>query len=249
MEETMKYTVMIIVLLLSTVLFAQNTLTFTIGEWAPYSSKTLDGYGIMPEIVTAAFKEVGIEVKYQWMPWNRALEIVKSDYNYDGTVGWGKTDERMKHFVYSKNQIVSDKQVLFHRKDYKFSWSNKAKDLMGKKVGHTRGYANMGALKTAVEKGLVMDIADSDLINFKKLVNGRIDLFDCNLYVGRDIINNKLTPQEGELLTYKQEVLSDSPLMLLVSKSHPKADYIIKKFDEGMEIIKENGVYEKIVKK
>jgi len=46
-------------------------ITLANGEWAPYMSKNLKQAGYMSHIVTEAFAEEGITVKYVFLPWKR----------------------------------------------------------------------------------------------------------------------------------------------------------------------------------
>lgn len=70
--------VLIILFLFSTVSasFAKTIILGAENDWVPYSNH--DGSGMANEIVLAAYKAVGIDVKLQVAPYNRLLKMVKS---------------------------------------------------------------------------------------------------------------------------------------------------------------------------
>ena len=63
---------------LNNVLFAENTkITLATGDFAPYTGKDLPHFGVFNEIVTAAFKEINIDVEYKSLPWKRGEKAIK----------------------------------------------------------------------------------------------------------------------------------------------------------------------------
>ena len=69
---------LIILFLLSSasVSFAETIILGAENDWVPYSNH--DGTGMANEIVLAAYKAVGIDVKFQVGPYNRLLKMVRN---------------------------------------------------------------------------------------------------------------------------------------------------------------------------
>jgi polar amino acid transport system substrate-binding protein len=47
-------------------------------EWPPYISSKIKGNGSVARIITKAFKSVGYEVEFEFLPWARAISYIKS---------------------------------------------------------------------------------------------------------------------------------------------------------------------------
>lgn len=97
---------------ISSASWAGEPLQIAIFEYPPLLSKGIEGYGVEPEIVTAAFRQVNIEVQYIFFPPARALETTKND-NFDATLGWVWSEEREQAFYYS-DALINAPLVFFH---------------------------------------------------------------------------------------------------------------------------------------
>ena len=75
--------------------FAEEEIMISIGEWHPFISKELPHYGIVSHIISEAFAESQIKMKYGFFPWKRSYNYVKTG-KYHASAIWGKTEERWK---------------------------------------------------------------------------------------------------------------------------------------------------------
>ena len=76
---------------------AQDTVVISTGEWAPFTSESMDNNGVGLHIISAAFAQVGLEVEYQFLPWTRAMEDAEqSKVDFSGI--WFYNDERAQKF-------------------------------------------------------------------------------------------------------------------------------------------------------
>ena len=233
---------LIVVLFSVSFLFAEKTIVLSLGEWAPYMSESADGYGLTSRVVTAAFKEVGYNVEYAWMPWKRAFESAKDGKKYAGSPGWPINEERQIDFLFSTEPLLVSKTVFFYRKDLDFQWSN-YNDLKKYKFGHTRGYSYPGVF----DDKLNLDIANSDILNFKKLIAGRVDAFDCEFNVGYSLLTSNFSDADRAKITNHPKALSEEGDYLILSKKYPNVEKIMEEFNKGLKIIKEKGIYKKIM--
>ncbi|WP_051311648.1 substrate-binding periplasmic protein [Zooshikella ganghwensis] len=233
------------VLFIARIAGANETIFLTNGEWPPFMSQTYKHYGAGSHIVTEAFALESIEVTYVFLPWKRAMSEAKKG-KYDGTILWSKNEERMQHFLLS-DAVITLRTVFFHRKDYTFDWKT-WNDLSGLVVGVTRGYFYGDGLKQAIEQNIVKaDIANSDYLNFKKLLAKRIPLFVAEAEIGYEILATKFPATSRELITNHTRPLREAHWYLLTSKRNEKAQYWINKFNQGLKKLKATGRYEKMM--
>ncbi|MCP4104420.1 MAG: amino acid ABC transporter substrate-binding protein [Desulfobacteraceae bacterium] len=231
------------VLNFSVIVFAEETIRITTGEWIPYSSSDIKHNGVLCRITTEAFALEGIKVQWGFFPWGRASELAKKGL-WDGSIFWYHTPERAKHFIYS-DQIGSQSNVFFHLKTYKFDWKT-IDDLKGIKIGSTIGYSYGKAFDDADKKGeLNNERVPSDEMNFRKLFAGRIQVFPMQMDIAYDLLNRKFA-SEVQLVTYHPKLLNDLPVYLILSKNKTEqSNRIVKLFNKGLKQIKESGKYDK----
>lgn len=70
-----------------------QTLHIALFEYPPFLAKGTKDCGLEPAVVTAAFKQVHVDVKYTFVPAARAL-LGAAKGNFQATLGWVKTPER-----------------------------------------------------------------------------------------------------------------------------------------------------------
>ncbi len=215
-----------------------QTINLTNGEWPPYFSQNMKNYGIASNIITKAFENENIKVNYGFFPWKRSIELAKST-KWNGTVGWTKTLGREDDFYYSEEPIFKGKLVFFSLKSESFNW-NSFDDLKKFNIGLTNGYSYGNIFDFYLDnKTLNIEIANEDILNFKKLFSKRIDIFPIDLEVGMYILNNYFTQTERNLLTYHSKSIDERSYYLLLSKN-PQNKIFMNKFNQGYKTLKEN---------
>ena len=226
-----------------------ETIRLTNGEFPPYNSQEMLNYGMVSQIVKEAFSMEGIDVEYYFYPWNRAL-VLASQNVYDGSIGWAKTKEREEKFLYSEKPVYIGKAVFFYMNALNFKWDT-FEDLKKYKIGMTRGYFLGEAFFEAerlskLDKDTFFDIeyADEDIQNFKKLINGRIDIFPLELYVGQYFINQYF-PEYKKEIKFSEKVMHEGNQYLILYKSEENKE-IMRRFDLGFKKLVECGRYDEI---
>lgn len=240
----MKIFKIVLLILVPFIGFAHDKIIITTGEWTPYSSQTLKHNGVVCRITTEAFDLAGIEVEWQFLSWKRAYEVAKNGITADGSIFWYYNPERAKDFYFSE-QIASQSNVFFHLKDYEFDWDNYS-DLKGLKIGTTSGYSYGTKFDEAVEKGILeIEQSNSDTLNFKMLLAGRIKLFPIQMDIGYDLLHRLFSPDEVNLITYNPKYINSEPVYLILNNKNEKNLEYIKRFNRGLIILKANGKYDK----
>jgi len=222
---------------------ANEIINLTTGEWPPYTSKNNLNERIAQKIVSEAFKLVGVDTKITYYPWKRAYKMAK-ELDVDATFPWERNEGREADFYFSKKAILSTRTVFFHLKSFNFQWEN-FEDLAKYKIGATEGYNTATVLK---DNGLKMQMVFREVLNFKKLLRGRIDITPSSYFVGYNIINKNFSIEETSKFTnHTKLIYPEKGVFFLISKRHPYAKQLMEKFDRGLELLIQNGFYEKIL--
>lgn len=225
----------------------QNVVRLTNGEWPPYLSENLEHNGFASQIVTEAFKNVGISVEYGFFVWKRSYDQAKAG-RWDGSVVWRHTPERAEHFFFSA-PVIEGRDYFFHLKDYSFDWKT-MEDLKGIAIGGTASYHYSTPFKIAEESGIIqVDRTSTDEQNFRKLLKGKIDIFPIGLDVGLFLLRNKFPKETRDLIAYHPTPLNSDTLHLMMSKRIKKSEELISFFNKGLQELKDSGRYNQIIEK
>ncbi len=239
---TWRIIIFILALLVATPLaFARDRIVMTSGDWPPYISDTFKFGGFGSKVATEAFALAGIEVDYVYMPWKRGLASVRSG-QYEGALGWSRTKEREQDLYYS-DPIFTHQTVFFHRKDTSFDWE-KINDVASMNIGATLGYSYYDLLRPYVRAGEgKLDEAPTDEMNLLKLAAKRIDIFPCSKAVGYYLLRTRLLPGIADGITHHPKPLMDKPVHIVISRKVKDGAEIIRRFNEGLAKLRENGAY------
>ncbi|MFC3151662.1 substrate-binding periplasmic protein [Litoribrevibacter euphylliae] len=227
-------------LVFSSVAAQSQEITLANGEWAPYLSEELKHAGYMSHIVSEAFKEEGITVKYVFLPWKRGYEDAKEG-KYEGTLIWGYNEDRAQHFHYSE-PVAELGTSLFYQTSNSFDWS-KPEDLAKYKIGGVIGYAY--GIEELEKQGVVkVDRIGKDVNNYKKLVAGRLDIVLEDTEVGHETIaklgmTDKITAHPKTLKSRKYSVI--------FSKKTANGQQLMEAFNRGLAKIKADGRYQQFL--
>jgi polar amino acid transport system substrate-binding protein len=213
-----------------------------IGEYAPYYSKKLPGYGVVPRMVTAAFAIEGVAVEYDWYPWARAYNYVQKG-RWDGSFTGARTPEREKHFYYSE-PVRKNEVVFFHLRSYPFDWLS-FDDLTGSPIGGTIGYDYSRAFSAAEKEGkITVERVPDDIMNFRKLLTGRIRIFPISKEVGNFKLNEHFQPDQIRLLTTHPKPVTVNTVHLILSKKIKRNKRMLRLFNQGLKRLKQNRQYD-----
>ncbi|NWH03793.1 substrate-binding periplasmic protein [Desulfobacter latus] len=224
--------------------YAQDKkLNFGTLNWPPYFGETLENGGFMTEISTEAFKRTGWDYNLKFMNWNRAMGLAKKG-KLTGVQGAYYTDERAKIFFYT-NEITAANVVIFQKKGAGISY-NSLKDLEGYTFGILRGFGYPDEFVQA--DFLKKEFTDKPEANILKLLKDRVDLIVGSKLVTIDIANSHYPDQAGQL-DVLDPPLEKKPLYNIISKKIDNHQKILDDFNKGLEMLKEDGTYQAIMKK
>jgi ABC-type amino acid transport substrate-binding protein len=222
---------------------ADKTVSLATLEWEPYVGKKLTDHGFTAEIVTEAFRRAGCAVTIDFMPWARVLQEL-SKGKYDAAFPAYYSDKRAKTYALS-NPIAEGPLVFCKKKEADISYTS-LHDLKPYRIGVVRGYVNTPQFDAA--DYLAKDVANSDEINLKKLLKGRIDLAVIDKFTAKHILSTTM-PEGRKAVEFLEPSLQVKPLYLAVSRKTKGWQQLVKEFNQGLKQITEDGTLRKIMRK
>ncbi|MGQ9856379.1 MAG: substrate-binding periplasmic protein [Fervidobacterium sp.] len=207
-------------------------------EW--YDENSNEYLGMDVEVVRTVFEKLGFRVVFYTFPWARCLELMKMKM-YDGVISAIETEERETFLNYSKEPLSTGYEVLFKLKTTRIDISSTDRIPKDTICGYTDGYTYGDWFWNANFKKIAVP---SDELGFQLLSVGRIDLFVCNLLVGKRIANDMkldidfFRPAESEV----------KDLYVAFSKNF-HGTYLSKMFEVELKNFKKSEEYNKILMK
>lgn len=225
-----------------------KVVTVSTGEWAPWAGENIPENGFVLHIVREIFDNAGYMVNYQFVPWQRAIVMLKRG-EVDASAYWYKDDKR-NNFAYHSEPVTKEKQVFFFRKTNPVNEWDSYEDLKGFKIGLTRGNTYPDELMELIDdKVLSADVANEDLQSFKKLVHERIDVLPAPEVMGNEILNKEFSPSIRATIDYSSKPLTITTGHILFSRKRPKAKEYLEVFNKGLKKIKADGIYDNYFEK
>ncbi|MEA3289466.1 MAG: ABC transporter substrate-binding protein [Campylobacterota bacterium] len=217
-------------------------------HYPPYNYKK-DGElkGISVEVLDAILKQMRSTSSIDDVKltnWSRAYTIAQKKKNAM-VFATTRTTSREKLFKWV-GPIVKSKVGVIAPKSKKIK-IEKMSDFNNYKIGAVlKDVGEMLLLENGVDKNNIQYVKGTDAINisFNKMENNRIDMFSYNISVA--FANAKM---EG-FDTSKYEIiytLKEGELYFAFNKD--TEDAIINKWQKALDVIKENGIYAKILEK
>lgn len=218
--------VLTIVLLLFTTPLRSETFTFAVGEWPPYISSEIPGFGSHSQTVKRIFDHAGVDLKFEFLPWQRSMEMTRNG-TYPATFSWSYTPERAQDFHYSTLSIDTIRYVHFYRKDrFPDGLDALGFDMLrdqGLSVVAVKNYWYDKPLKDARVK---VHFVVTEEQAWSMLRHKRADIYIESLQVG-EIQKRDFLGDDGDLIGHSGP-FREVPMFLLFSKAHPDGHKLMK---------------------
>ncbi len=237
----------VVLILFISIIFKLNseTITLATGEFPPLNSASLKHYGLVPRIVSEAFKQEGIFVEFQFYPWNRSYYL-SANGAVDGTIQWLYSIERENDHFYS-DPIMDEIVGWFHLKSTHFNWNTLA-DLEELLIGAFLGFTYTEEFYAAVDSGLLeVDFVSDAEILYQRLLRNRIDLMPRNIDVAYFELNSLYPAETVELFTYHELPFLVSQSHLLLTRKSDKSQRLLELFNSGLKKLKEKSLYDQYI--
>lgn len=228
--------------LLGTPYVAAESIVVTTGEWPPLISEKQSEGGPISVVVKEAFALKGIEVKFRFLPWKRAMREV-SHGSAVASSAWRKTDARMQDFMFS-DEIYDNQNVFFYLNANKFHWQQFS-DLKKYYIGGALGYVYSEEFQQAELQGeFEVTRVNKERSLVGMLLSGRIDAFPANREVGLHLIRT-VAPETFHRFAIHPKALTRKPVHLLVNKG-AKGQALLDQFNAGLLELKSSGRFDEI---
>jgi polar amino acid transport system substrate-binding protein len=213
--------------------------------WGFLVSKKIDGYGILPEIVSSAFKERNITVEYKFRNWNYAYLLNK--WGTDClSFPWTKESDTNIYSHISEPLILSEISFFYLKNSF----------LNGIKYNDLYDMKNyrLGGLKGAFYEKFFGTMS-FDYTSFKTvedmltaLVLKKIDIIPINEYLFRDAVFKYMPHKINDFAMSKKPMVKKANYVLF-SKKCEDSSFFRDEFNKGFDSIKAKGILDKILEK
>lgn len=233
-----------LVLSLSAPVGAEGPVVLVTDEYPPYVTGKGERPGLLTEIVMAAFAEAGVETRVLYRPWRRCAMMIREGDAF-GAYPYARTDKRAGYAWFSEPIWVC-RNVFFFMKGRLGDFDYTSLDaLRGYTIAGTSGHYYEDIFK---EKGLTVDYAPGEASGVRRLWELRAALFAEDELVGWTLIN-RIFPRRARLFGSTPTPWNFNPQHLMVSKVHPGASDLLARFNGGLEAIRRDGTYDRLVEK
>ena len=200
-----------------------NFITLVADEWCPYNcAPNTDTPGFMIEIARYAFERLGYTIRYEKVPWARAIYETREG-RYDGIVGAGR--EETPDFIFPEHELGRAVHVFYVRQGTAWKYSGLA-SLEQISLGVIRDYSYGNLYETYIEpnkadgKRIQMVSGATGLMqNIKKLLAGRIDALIEDRAVFRHYLHQANIPDQFT----EAGVAYEEDVYIAFSPRHPHA--------------------------
>jgi len=211
-------------------------------EWPPYTGQSLPGDGATSEVVREAFRIMGYDLELRYFPWNRVLQEARQGSEIVGYFPEYPDNWRRDRFLKSRRVGVSP-LGLASRAERVITWQKLA-DLGRYTLGTVAGYANTPEFDALVVKGeLITDSSNSDALNLRKALAGRVDaaVVDRNVFAHLRKVDPVLRA-EGDDLVLHDRLLGTMDLVVSFQDTEVGAE-LLRVFEQGLREVDQGAIY------
>lgn len=230
-----------ILLLMSSMAQARD-ITISTGGWPPFLTQEQRHNGFIAHLISDIFADAGIKVNFIYRPWARIYQETAAG-EYAATAVWMDAADRHVDFYYS-NAVLDETFVFFYLRENNFDWLEFV-DLKGMKLGGDLGYSYGPGLDSALEAGdFMMERMHDAVLNFKKLLHGRIALYPQEKSVGYFTLHQYLSADEAARVTHHPKPLLVNQSYILFPRSSSASRELRDTFNRGLAKFKKKGRYQ-----
>ena len=220
-------------------------LTVATGEWPPWTGAGLPDQGYVLQLIREAFALSGHQVKYEFLPWARALAMTVEG-GVDASAYWYKCP-RVERDCYCSKALTREKIVFFRKKSLRIRKWKKLQDLTGYRIGASLGVTYTEEITRLGREGvLTVDHAKDNLTNFRKLVHGRIDLLPSPMAFGLKILRDNFPPQVAKSIVIDPRPLYVRTGHLIFPRKAEKSKTLLQDFNKGLDLLIKSGRYDEL---
>lgn len=211
-----------------------DTLRIATGEYAPFADSGHPAGGLVNAFVAEIGEDAGYAVDFDYMPWMRSLELARTG-RYAATSYWYFNQDREADFIHV-GPVLTERMVLFRRVDTELpSWED-ISDLNEFSIGAVTGYTYTPDFwDLAADGQLLVETAQDDAANLRKLLAGRIDIYPMSEEVGLALLEKIFTQEERAQITIEPVALMITEGFLLVSRAAENAEDVANSLQAAID--------------
>nr|WP_275425517.1 transporter substrate-binding domain-containing protein [Saliniradius amylolyticus] len=198
--------------------------------------------GLMTHIVQVALKRMGINLKLLFIPWARAIQMVKNG-EADGIVGIYPTKQRKQYLTFS-DPVFVEQNALYARTDDLVRFAH-IDDLKPYSIGVVRDAANGEPFDSATQLNKVLLTSNQQSIDM--LLLNRIDLLAGPERVIEYLLSTQFPERQQELVRLTP-IIGRKALSVAIRQQYPDAKAFMQQFNEHLAALKQDGSYDRIIK-
>ncbi len=197
------------------------------------------------QIVSLAFQREGYAVRYEQMPWRRALADMEQGL-LDGSPGWSITEERAAKFLYS-DPVLMARDALFFLKSRPVEFQAD-EQIKGRLLGATAGYFYGPLIQQYEAQNLIrVDRAPNDEASLRKLLLGRVDAVLMNREAGLHLLATRFSIEERAQVEVARRDISAKTSHLLMSRAKTGVTGKLAAFNQGLAGLHHAGEIQRIL--
>jgi polar amino acid transport system substrate-binding protein len=221
-----------------------NYLELTSSYYPPYQGKGLPVNGFVTEIIKQSLALKGYELKVNFYPWSRSLELAKANL-VDG-IFMITHDARYDQYFYFSRPIVDIKLNLIGLKE---------------NIKLTKKYTNPAQLKTLLitsgkdyilpkilqREYLTIQETIDDQTGLWMLLNKKVDVVLIDEAVANNLIAKFFTAYKDKFFFWSEEPIEHMKQYLAISKQHKDGEDLVYIVNSGLKKLQLSGAYDKII--
>lgn len=210
-------------------------------NWEPYYGKDMPRGGFFTELVRTAFERAGHTVEVQFMPWPRAMREVQQG-DRDVLLGAYWSEERAQTYLAS-DSIYTDRTGLVAHESLGMEQFDSLRGLTDYTIAVGRGFA----VSEEFDKADYLDkeFEETQVLNLRKLFADRVDMVAGSFVSIRYFANKE--DMDVSSLEFLEPALQEQSLHIMISRAVPDREELLADFHEGLEDIREDGTYARIL--
>lgn len=201
--------------------------------------------GLWAEVFRATMRRMGTAYEeLRIYTWPRLLDMgLRGDL--DGIFSAVKTEERMKYMWYPDEPLLVEPWILWIRKADKETLRFESyEDLEGHRIGVMRDYHYSTEFWNFIKKEQNFEEVSREILNFRKLIEGRVDFIASSLHVGIFIAREEGLLNRIHPLADKP--ISNSEFYAIFNKKQVSPDWV-DRFSENLAAFKKTDDYQNLL--
>jgi len=206
--------------------------------------------GINVEIIKEAFKRANIGIQIKFLPWSRALIMVKNGYA-DAILDIAYTKERTDFLHYTNSELNTINWTAFKKKGRDVSINENFSNSNELTVGITNSFQYGGIIQELIDNKRFKDIqvVSNYYLNIEKLIANRFDIFFGIKANTLYLINQMNYIEQVEIVktsNSNEEYIFDSYNTFIAFSKKTTTKKLVTKISDILHEMKKDGTISKI---